>query len=177
LKPNRDPGLPFVGIVAQAFDAAGRRAEDVFGRPVAASTGSVRSARASDSLGRRVTQRNTTYHPTRRIRTAGNAASRIRERSPTSLVNTRSPPCRRRDDDGVDERRVRTARERLARELREGRAQHFDVDRIQGETGMTNDERGVLDGREAADRGDFEGDTEEVHRRVEDAARSPREFR
>jgi len=33
------PALPFVGIVAQAFDAGGRRAEDVFGRPVAAAWG------------------------------------------------------------------------------------------------------------------------------------------
>ena len=31
------PGLPFVGIVAQAFDMAGRRADEVFGRPAAAS--------------------------------------------------------------------------------------------------------------------------------------------
>jgi hypothetical protein len=30
------PGIPFVGIVVQAFNAGGCRAEDVFGRPVAA---------------------------------------------------------------------------------------------------------------------------------------------
>ena len=36
-------------------------------------------------------QRTPACHPTRRIRTAGNKASRIRERSLTSLVNTRSP--------------------------------------------------------------------------------------
>jgi hypothetical protein len=30
------PGLPFVGIVAQAFDGEGRRADDLFGKPLAA---------------------------------------------------------------------------------------------------------------------------------------------
>lgn len=33
------PGVPFVGILAQAFDAAGPRADDAFGKPVWMSTG------------------------------------------------------------------------------------------------------------------------------------------
>ena len=33
------PGVPFVGILAQAFDAAGPRADDAFGKPIAASMG------------------------------------------------------------------------------------------------------------------------------------------
>jgi hypothetical protein len=33
------PALPFVGIVAQAFDTSGRRAQDVFGAPIAVAYG------------------------------------------------------------------------------------------------------------------------------------------
>jgi hypothetical protein len=33
------PAIPFVGIVAQAFDAAGQQAEDLFGKPVGAAWG------------------------------------------------------------------------------------------------------------------------------------------